>query len=189
MELFQSRQKKLAEKVVSALQQHQFELATMESCTGGGLAHALTSVKGAGWVYQGGIVTYSSFAKLHAGVSSDILHNPNGPYTPEVAREMARVSLNSPFEPLPQNGNVIGVGITGILETSDKFYPHIPQGTVWVGIYHDHATEVYQLQLPKRGRQRMKNRLINETLRLVDQTITRPERRSHCRAVVQQLHM
>lgn len=171
MEIFKSTQRKKAEHVVRLLTQKNYELTTMESCTGGGLAHILTSIPGAGSVYQGGYVTYSNFSKMNAGVPSEVLSTPDGPYHEQVAIAMARASLRDPFHPLPQNGDAIGVGITGTLDNPDKFYTHIPTGKVWVGIVHGDQQEVYQLSAPRRGRSRMKNTIINQTLDLIAQTI------------------
>lgn len=143
----------------------------MESCTGGGLAHILTSIPGAGNVYQGGFVTYSGFRKTYAGVPSDVLSGPDGPYSADVAEKMAIASLRDPFQPLPQNGSTIGVGITGTLDNVDRFYPHIAPGSVWIGIYHDNQTDRYLVSIPRRNRTHMKNAIIRETLDLVTQTI------------------
>lgn len=171
MEIVLSRERRKAKRLVTTLLEKKLELATMESCTGGGLANTITSINGAGSVYQGGHVTYSGFTKAHAGVPEEALNGPDGPYSSEVASLMAKMSLRDPFAPLPQNGNAIGVGITGTLEVVDRFYPHIQPGTVWVGVYKDSQTTVYQFNLRRRSRANMKNEAVRKTLDIITATI------------------
>jgi nicotinamide-nucleotide amidase len=50
-------------RLAQQLTQQQLTLATAESCTGGGLAYALTSIAGSSSWFMGGIVSYSNQAK------------------------------------------------------------------------------------------------------------------------------
>jgi PncC family amidohydrolase len=64
-------------------------VATAESCTGGGVVAALTSLAGSSDYVMGGIVSYSNAAKAHLlGVSQEIL-DTRGAVSPECARAMA----------------------------------------------------------------------------------------------------
>lgn len=64
-------------------------VATAESCTGGAVAAALTSLAGSSDYVMGGIVSYSNDAKATLlGVSREIL-SARGAVSPECAREMA----------------------------------------------------------------------------------------------------
>ena len=54
----------LAAALVDALRSRGWKLATAESCTGGGVAHAVTSVAGSSDVFDRGFVTYSNDAKV-----------------------------------------------------------------------------------------------------------------------------
>ena len=65
------------------------KIATAESCTGGLLAAALTSVSGSSAVVERGFVTYTNTAKIQSlGVPHDLL-NAHGAVSAEVARAMA----------------------------------------------------------------------------------------------------
>lgn len=65
-------------------------LATAESCTGGGIAKALTSLAGSSGWYQGGVVSYSNFLKQSLlGVSAESLES-YGAVSEQVADEMSR---------------------------------------------------------------------------------------------------
>ena len=63
--------------------------ATAESCTGGGVGSAITSVSGASDVFWGGIISYDNSVKHGVlGVSEDVLAT-KGAVSPECAAAMA----------------------------------------------------------------------------------------------------
>jgi PncC family amidohydrolase len=65
------------------------QIAVAESCTGGEVAHRITSVAGSSAYFQGGIVSYSNSAKHSLlGVPQAILDNP-GAVSEACARAMA----------------------------------------------------------------------------------------------------
>ena len=82
-------------------------VATVESCTGGLLASALTSIAGSSDVVERGLVTYTNEAKTElASVPADLIE-AHGAVSEEVARAMAEGGLvNSRAD--------IAVGITGV---------------------------------------------------------------------------
>lgn len=53
----------LAEQLGHSLQRHRLQLATAESCTGGGVAHAITAIAGSSGWFERGFVTYTNAAK------------------------------------------------------------------------------------------------------------------------------
>lgn len=67
---------KAEEELGNLLKSKKLSLSTAESCTGGGVAAAITSVAGSSEYFMGGIVAYSNDVKvslLH--VSSETLEN------------------------------------------------------------------------------------------------------------------
>tara|TARA_E500000331_G_scaffold303409_1_gene305881 strand:+ start:326 stop:796 length:471 start_codon:yes stop_codon:yes gene_type:complete len=54
----------LYKKLISTLKRKKLKMAVAESCTGGMLASAITSVSGASKVFTMGLVTYSNQAKI-----------------------------------------------------------------------------------------------------------------------------
>ena len=82
-------------------------ISTAESCTGGLIAGALTSVSGASACVGAGFVTYSNEAKMDAlNVSAESL-NLHGAVSSEVAKEMALGAL--------RNGKAnLALAVTGI---------------------------------------------------------------------------
>ena len=98
-------------------------VATAESCTGGGVATAITRISGSAKWFDRGFVTYSNGAKREMlGVSQRTLRN-HGAVSLEVAREMARGALaRSPAD--------VAVAITGIAGPTGGSRSK-PVGTVW----------------------------------------------------------
>lgn len=80
---------RLAGRVLRACRERGVMLATAESCTGGMIAAALTSVAGSSDVFDRGFVTYSNEAKHDLlGVQLEHTRDP-GAVSELVAREMA----------------------------------------------------------------------------------------------------
>ena len=80
---------------------------TAESCTGGGLAAALTEVPGSSQWFERGYVTYSNAAKIQElGVDREVMER-HGAVSVEVARQMAVGALQA-------SGTDVVVAITGV---------------------------------------------------------------------------
>ena len=104
------------ERVIKILTEKNKTISTMESCTGGGLANAITNIEGASEVLKFSAVTYSNLYKIKMGVSSDII-DKYSVYSIETAMEMSKnISLFT-------NSNY-GVGITGKLNRLDINNPY-----------------------------------------------------------------
>jgi nicotinamide-nucleotide amidase len=98
---------KLAHEVIEALTAEGLTIATAESCTGGLVAGALTSVAGSSDAVYGGFVTYANEAKIGmVGVPYALLKQ-FGAVSKEVAQAMAEGALGAA-------GTHIAVAITGI---------------------------------------------------------------------------
>jgi nicotinamide-nucleotide amidase len=79
-----------ASAIHALLRARRARLAVAESCTGGRLAAALTSVPGASLSFSGGVVAYANSAKIaQLGVNAETLER-HGAVSEETAREMAR---------------------------------------------------------------------------------------------------
>ncbi len=82
----------LVGELILLLRQTHSRLATVESCTGGLIAHWMTEIPGASDVFWGGFVTYSDDAKILLGVSKSELEK-YGAVSPEIAKAMAEAGL------------------------------------------------------------------------------------------------
>lgn len=115
------------EEVVKELIKQNKTVSTMESCTGGGVANAITNVEGASNVLKFSAVTYSNEFKIKMGVSSDIIDRYSV-YSEETAKEMSKCI--SEFT----NSNY-GIGITGKINRKDESNPFGDDHTVFISIY------------------------------------------------------
>jgi nicotinamide-nucleotide amidase len=115
----------LATQVGRALQEKQLLLATAESCTGGGVAQAVTEIAGStGW-FDCGFVAYSNASKTEMLDISAALIAQHGTVSEEVAAAMVEGAL--------ANSNAhVALSTTGIAGPSG-FVPGKPVGTVCFG--------------------------------------------------------
>ncbi len=120
----------LSRKAGKALEKKGQTLVTAESCTGGWVAQAITSVAGSSNWFERGYVTYSNAAKREAlGVSKHTLLR-HGAVSESTAREMARGALLKSRAALRRHGRGgISVAITGIAGPGGGA-PGKPVGTV-----------------------------------------------------------
>jgi len=112
----------LAQRVGAALKERGLMLVTAESCTGGWVAMAATSIAGSSDWFERGYVTYSNAAKREdLGVSEETLKR-HGAVSEETARAMAAGALT-------HSRGQVALAITGVAGpaggTRDK-----PVGTV-----------------------------------------------------------
>lgn len=113
----------LAAQAGGLLKAHGLMLATAESCTGGGVAQAITEVAGSSAWFERGFVTYSNLSKQQMLGVSDATLDQYGAVSEAVVREMvAGVLHNSRAQLALAVSGVAGPGGG----TPDK-----PVGTVW----------------------------------------------------------
>ena len=114
-------------QIIDLLKEKHKTISTMESCTGGGVANAITNIEGASEVLRYSAVTYSNEYKIKMGVSEEVI-NTYSVYSMETAIEMAKNISNF------ANSN-IGVGITGKLNRVDINNPYGEDNVVFISIY------------------------------------------------------
>ncbi len=116
----------LVQRLADQLLANHIMLATAESCTGGGIAQALTALAGSSRWFNSGFVTYSNAAKQKMlGVPSD-LFAPGAPgaVSEETVRAMTAGAItNSAAE--------IAVAVSGVAGP-DGGSKEKPVGTVWI---------------------------------------------------------
>ena len=104
-------------------------LVTAESCTGGGIGAALTSVPGSSEVFKGGIICYTNWVKENILEVNPATLKKYGAVSIPVAAEMA---FNAR---LMMDAN-IGLSVTGLAGPGGDDYGN-PVGTVCIG-YSSH---------------------------------------------------
>lgn len=127
----------IEEELGRLLNEKNLQLATAESCTGGGIAALITSVPGSSAYFKGGIVAYSNEAKINLlGVSADTLCL-HGAVSEETVTEMARGAMKA----LNADCAVATSGIAG----PGGGTPAKPVGTVWIAAAcHDRIVTLRQ---------------------------------------------
>lgn len=102
---------------------HSLRLATAESCTGGGVAYAITSIAGSSHWFDRAFVTYSNEAKIEMLQVSAKTIESAGAVSMEVAKQMAQGAVKFSHADL-------SVAITGIAGPEGGTIEK-PIGTVW----------------------------------------------------------
>ena len=111
-------------QLADALVRRGWYLACAESCTGGGIAAALTDVAGSSAWFDRGFVTYSNAAKREMlGVSAQTLEH-HGAVSCETVLEMAQGALG-------HSSARLAVAVSGIAGPGGGS-PEKPVGTVWI---------------------------------------------------------
>lgn len=108
------------------------KLGVVESCTGGGLGAALTSIAGSSDWFEGGLITYSNKVKMKSVYVRESTLELHGAVSEECVKEMA-------------NGGMIALGVDCCLSVSGIAGPgggsaSKPVGTVWFGLAVRHKS-------------------------------------------------
>ena len=143
------------EEIVKILTKQNKTISTMESCTGGCLANAITNIPGASEILKFSAVTYSNEFKIKMGVPKEII-DTYSVYSIETAIEMSKKI--SEFT----NSNY-GIGITGKLNRVDTHNPSGDDNTVYFSIYNKDNNTNYNgsLKVTKETRKENKEEVIN----------------------------
>jgi nicotinamide-nucleotide amidase len=128
------------------LKEKKLTLSTAESCTGGYLAHLVTSVPGSSSYFMGSVVSYANEVKMkQLGVKEETLRQ-HGAVSEQTVREMVAGAVRL-------LGTDVAVATSGIAGP-DGGTPEKPVGTVWIAVGNRERTVARKLSLSK-------NRLIN----------------------------
>jgi len=144
------------ERVVEKLIKNNKTISTMESCTGGAIANAITNIPNASKVINFSAITYSNEYKIKMGVSKELI-NKYSVYSMEVANAMAKSIVNY------TNSNY-GVGVTGKLKKIDENNLFGEDDIVYLSIYDKDNDKYYnrKIKLMLDTRIDNKNQIINE---------------------------
>ncbi len=144
-----------AEELVERLRARRLTCATAESCTGGGVGFAITSVAGSSEVFAGGVISYSNAVKCEMlGVSAATLAEV-GAVSGEVAAQMAdgvRRRLKTD----------LAVSLTGIAGPGGGSAQK-PVGLVWFGLSTPSGTRTERMVFAG-DRAEVRNRAIDHAL-------------------------
>jgi PncC family amidohydrolase len=146
----------LEASVINALKEKKQVLCTLESCTGGLIAHRLTNIPGASQVFWGSWITYDNSFKEDLGISAQLL-SQKGAVSAEVALQMATQGLLKMHQALNRPGStsalkpnsLIALVTTGIAGPTGGSAEK-PVGLCYIAIATTQgASQVDQVQAPR----------------------------------------
>ena len=155
------------QEVIKLLTEKNKTIATMESCTGGGVVNAITNIEGASEVLKFSAVTYSNEYKIKMGVNSNTI-DKYSVYSIDVAKEMA-------FNISKFSNSNYGVGITGKLNRVDIRNPYGDDNITYVAIYDKDYDKYYTLTIKSTESTRALNKdlIINKIVDKLLEVISR----------------
>jgi len=152
-------------KIIDALRSRRLKLVLAESCTGGYIAHLLTSIPGASDYFSGSIVAYSKETKTGIlGVDSKIIEE-HGTISPQCALAMA-------------SGAARAAATDAALSTTGNLGPDPIEGKetglVYVAVYLRGSARVRELHLTG-NRNEIKEMAAEEALKMLLEAIEKQD--------------
>ena len=151
--------KKLSQKIVKLLTYKKLKVSFAESCTGGLLSSAITSISGSSKVFTLGLVTYSNQAKINILKVPKRILMKHGAVSYESCSSMVK-NLNKIIK------TNISVSITGVAGpkggTKQK-----PVGLVFIGIKKGNKTLVKKYLFKNKKRNTIQRTTVNKALNLI----------------------
>ena len=151
--------KLVAKEIVKILIKKKLKISFAESCTGGLLSSAITSVNGSSKVFTLGLLTYSIQSKTQILKVSKNIIRKYGSVSEQVClamvKNLSKISKTN-----------MSVSITGIAGPSGGTKIK-PVGLVYVGIKKNDRAEVKKYLFKNNGRSYIQKATVNKSLRLI----------------------
>ncbi len=155
--------KKLSQKIVKLLIKKKIKISFAESCTGGMLSSAITSVSGSSKVFKLGLVTYSNDSKIKVlKISKKIIRNYGA-----VSEQVCKAMTKTVSKIAKTNISLSTTGIAGPSGGSRKK----PVGLVYVGIKKGNKISIKKYLFKNKGRSYIQNATVNKCLELILSTL------------------
>ena len=149
----------LNQKIVSLLKRKKLKIAVAESCTGGMLSSAITSVSGSSKVFTLGLVTYSNQAKIN------ILKVPK-----KIISKYGAVSVQCCLAMVNNLSKISKakacISITGIAGPKGGSKQK-PVGLVYIGIRVGKKVMINKCNFKNKGRMFVQKQTVKKTLKLL----------------------
>ena len=151
--------KLLSRNIIKKLSKKKLKISFAESCTGGLLSSAITSVSGSSKVFNLGLIPYSNQSKIKVLKVSKKIIRKYGAVSEQVCETMLK-NLNKISK------TNISVSITGIAGPSGGTKIK-PVGLVYVGIKKGNKIEVKKYLFKNKGRSYIQKAAVNKSLGLI----------------------
>ena len=151
--------KLLNKNIVKKLSKKKLKISLAESCTGGLLSSAITSISGSSKIFSLGLVAYSNQSKIKVLKVSKKIIRKCGAASEQVCKAMAK------------NVSKIGktnmsVSVTGIAGPNGGTRKK-PVGLVYVGIKKDNKISIKKYLFKNKGRSYIQKATVNKCLGLI----------------------
>ena len=154
----------LNQKIVSLLKKKRIRISIAESCTGGMLSSAITSISGSSKVFTMGLITYSNQAK------TSVLKVPN-----KIIQKYGAVSIQCCLAMVNNLSKIskskICISITGIAGPKGGSKQK-PVGLIYIGIKIGKKVIMNKCNFENRGRLFIQRQTVKKTLNLLLKLIT-----------------
>ena len=153
----------LNQKIVSLLKRKKLKVAIAESCTGGMLSSAITSVSGSSKVFTMGLVTYSNQAKTGILKVPQKIINKYG----AVSVQCCLVMVNNLSK---ISKSKVCISITGIAGPRGGSKQK-PVGVVYIGIRIEKKVVINKCNFKNKGRAYIQKQTVKKSLNLLSKLI------------------
>ena len=145
--------------LIKLLIRKKIKISVVESCTGGLLASAITSISGASKIFSLGLITYSNQAKIKIlRVNKNIIKRFGA-----VSYECCYAMVNNLSKISKANINVSITGIAGPRGGTKKK----PVGLVYIGLKKGNKTQVIKCLFKNKKRSSIQKATVKKALNLV----------------------
>tara|TARA_B100000029_G_scaffold369164_1_gene362963 strand:+ start:1533 stop:2006 length:474 start_codon:yes stop_codon:yes gene_type:complete len=151
--------KSICKKIIHKLIKNKIKISFAESCTGGMLSSAITSVSGSSKVFNLGLVTYSNQSKIKVLKISERIIKKYGSVSEEVCKAMAKNVSKI-------GKNKMSLAITGIAGPKGGSKKK-PVGLVYIGIKKDSKMMIKKYLFKKKNRSQIQKAAVNKSLHLI----------------------
>ena len=146
-------------KIINLLKRKKLKISIAESCTGGMLSSAITSVSGSSKVFNLGLIVYSNESKIKVLKVSKKIIRKYGAVSEQVCfamvKNLSKISKTN-----------ITVSITGIAGPSGGTKQK-PVGLIYVGIKRANKVKVNRYLFKNKGRLYIQKAAVNKSLDLI----------------------
>ena len=151
--------KSLSKNIVKKLINRKLKISTAESCTGGLLSSAITSISGSSKVFILGLITYSNQSKIKVLKVSEKIIRKHGAVSRQVCLAMVKNVCKIAK-------SIISVSITGIAGP-DGGTKKKPVGLVYIGIKKKNKITIKKYLFKNKGRSYIQKAAVNKSLILI----------------------
>ena len=149
----------LNKKIISTLKRKKLKLAIAESCTGGMLSGAISSVSGASKVFSVGLVTYSNEAKINILKVPKKLIQKHGAVSVQcclsMVNNLSKISKSK-----------LCISVTGIAGPKGGSKQK-PVGLVYIGVKKDKIVRINRYIFKNRGRNFIQKATVAKAFKLI----------------------